>query len=442
MAMVNPTRLTISLLLLLTLLITVGNVLIIQTSLQQNQEKEDQIALLNRRLFSVAEGTESDPQFLSVIEKLPEISEQTFLESLQLKNLRIFVYDLPSVYNSDQVRRNTLSPPKIWDPNCTGNFYSAEYSMHQYLLRSDYRTLNPEEADFYYVPAYSCCFLINNQPNNLTKTGIFHQKLLHHIRTSYPYFNRSNGRDHVWAFTQGFGARLFGDFHPIRSGIFLVHNGQFTIEDFTPHKDLTIPPDLTGYGFPSIYEIPESRRPLKQWLAHFGGTVLPLNLTDARGSHYSKGVRQYIKEHFSHDKDFQVTGTRVKTYVRDMMSSIFCLCPEGWHAWNPRPYQAVQLGCIPVLLSEEIELAFEEVLDYSRFMLRVRPSDVTNLKSILQSISPGEISSMQREMERVWRLFNYGPQGLAPQMILKMLARRKTPHHIRREYHNIQLVVG
>ena len=442
MVSTSTTRVVYSLLLVLAGLIVVGNILIIQTSLQQNEEKEEAIQQLHRRLLSVAEGAESDPDFLPVIEQLPEISEQTFYESLQLKTLRIFIYELPPAYNRDQVRRNAISPPKIWDPNCTANFYSAEYSMHQFLLKSEYRTLKPEEADFFYVPAYSCCFLINNQPNNLTRTGIFHTKLLSHIRTAYPYFNRSNGRDHVWAFTQGFGARLFGDFHRIRSGIFLVHNGQFTLEDFTPHKDLTIPPDLSGYGFSSVYELPEEKRPEKQWLAHFGGTVLPLNLTDERGSHYSKGVRQYVKEHFSNDKDFRVTGTRVSTYVRDMMSSTFCLCPEGWHAWNPRPYQAVQLGCIPVLLSEEIELAFEEVIDYSRFMLRVRPSDVAKLKSILLSVSQGEIESMRREMERVWRLFSYGPRGLAPLMVLKMLARRKTPHHIRRKYHTIQLVVG
>ena len=183
--------------------------------------------------------------------------------------------------------------------------------------------------------------------------------------------------------------------------------------------------------------MPPSKRPAKKWLAHFGGTVLPINLTDERGSHYSKGVRQYIKEHFSSDPKFRITGTRIKTYIEDMMSSVFCLCPEGWHAWNPRPYQAVMLGCIPVLLSEEIELAFEEVLDYSKFMVRVRPTDVGKWKTILKSISPAEIESRRREMERVWRVFSYGHRGLAPNMILKMLARRKSPHHIRRTYHTV-----
>ena len=380
---------------------------------------------------------ESDPEFLAVVEQVPGVSEQTFSEAMQLVNLKIYIYDLPPIYNEGQLRINALHPPKIWDPNCTTNFYSAEVSLHRFLTQSSHRTLEPMEADFFYVPAYSCCFLINNHPNNLTKTAIFHRKLFNHIRSKYPYFNRSSGRDHVWSFTQGFGAQLFGKWRLIKNSIFLVHNGQFTLDEFTPYKDLTIPPDLTGYNFSTVHELPPSKRPPRKWLAHFGGTVLPMNLTDERGSHYSKGVRQYIKEHYSKDPDFCITGTRVKTYVRDMMSSTFCLCPEGWHAWNPRPYQAILLGCIPVLLSEEIELAFEEVIDYSSFMIRVKPSDIGNLKTILQSVPPARVELMRRELERVWRLFTYGPRGLAPHMILKMLARRKSPHHIRREYQSI-----
>ena len=122
------------------------------------------------------------------------------------------------------------------------------------------------------------------------------------------------------------------------------------------------------------------------------------------------------------------------SYIEDMMSSKFCLCPEGWHAWNPRPYQAVLLGCIPVLLSEEIELAFEEMIDYSKFMIRVHPQDVSKLKSILTAVPEYEVEAMRKEMERVWRLFSYGSRGLAPHMIMKALARRKTPQHIQRSY--------
>lgn len=422
---------------LLSLFTAAVNLALFQSQLSNTQESTEdvysKVVKIGRRLVSTPDTTESDPEFFKVVRNLPEISEGSFLEALQLSNLKIYVYELPSIFNDVQVSINAAYPPKIRDPNCTANFYSAEVSLHRFLARSQYRTLIPSDADFFYVPAYSCCFLINNHPNNLTKTAIFHQKLFNYIRKEYPFFNHSSGRDHIWAFTQGYGPQLFGDWRQIKNGIFLVHNGQFSLDEFTPHKDLTIPPDLTGYKFPSFYELPPSKRPERsKWLAHFGGTVVYDK--DERGVQYSRGVRQYIKENFSSDPDFRITGTRSDTYIQDMMSSVFCLCPEGWHAWNPRPYQAVLLGCIPVLLSEEIELAYEEVIDYSRFMLRVRPSDVSQLKSILSQVSEEEVEAKRRGLERVWRLFSYGPSGLAPHMILKMLARRKAPNHIRRDY--------
>ena len=366
-------------------------------------------------------------------ENLEVLNEKDFIKG-RLNNLKIYVYELPDIFNKEQLVLNRYKPPRIRDPNCTSNFYSAEYSFHNFLLKSSVRTMDPWLADFFYVPSYSSCFLINNHPNNLTKTAIFHNKLFNYIRTKYSYFNMSEGRDHIWAFTQGFGAKMFGNWKLINNGIFLVHNGQFTLDEFTPHKDITIPPDLSGYGFSSFYELSPMDRPVKRWLGHFGGTVVSLSVKDERGSFYSKGVRQYIKKHYSHDPDFKITGTRIDTYIHDMMSSTFCLCPEGWHAWNPRPYQAVILGCIPVLLSEEIELAFEDFIDYSKFMIRVRPKDVNKLKTILTSVESNEVKMMQKEMEKVWKLFSYSKGGLAPYKILEALAKRKPHHHIYRTY--------
>ena len=35
--------------------------------------------------------------------------------------------------------------------------YSIEPVLHEQMLVSPHRTLDPEEADFFYVPAYSAC---------------------------------------------------------------------------------------------------------------------------------------------------------------------------------------------------------------------------------------------------------------------------------------------
>lgn len=40
-------------------------------------------------------------------------------------------------------------------PNSNG--YSLESLFHELLLQSPHRTLDPEEADFFYVPVYASC---------------------------------------------------------------------------------------------------------------------------------------------------------------------------------------------------------------------------------------------------------------------------------------------
>ena len=388
--------------------------------------------LFSRKIHKPA-GTDRIAQEFYALVNEPEFNAETLGG-----DVKIYVYSLPKLFNLKQLEINAKYPPHLWDPDCKTNFYSLEKSFHEFLTESPYSTSDPWEAHFFYIPTYSSCFLINNQPNNLTKTGAFHKQLFSHIVTKYSFFNMSQGRDHVWMFSQGLGARMFGDWRLIKSGIFLVHNGQFTLDEFTPHKDIPVPPDLSGYKFSSYFEMPVQERPPKKWLAHFGGTVIPTNVKDARGQFYSRGVRQYIKKHYSSDREFRITGTRVVSYVQDMMSSVFCLCPEGWHAWNPRPYQAVLLGCIPVLLSEQIELAFEEVLDYSKFMVRIRPSNVRVLKKILKSIPASEVKAMQEELTKVWRFFSYGDKGLAKYMIVGALDKRKATNRVQRKFRKLQ----
>ena len=37
--------------------------------------------------------------------------------------------------------------------------YTIETLLHEHLLQSGHRTLDPEEADFFYVPVYTSCFM-------------------------------------------------------------------------------------------------------------------------------------------------------------------------------------------------------------------------------------------------------------------------------------------
>lgn len=354
-------------------------------------------------------------------------------------DLRVYVYDLPREFNEAELELNARDPPRIRDPDCKANFFSHEYSFHRYLLESPARTSDPDKADFFYVPVYPTCFLLNHLPNNLTRSAEFFGRAFRYVREELPYWRRTGGRDHVFLFSQGFGARMAGTeaWPLLRSSVVLTSNGEYMRYEFTPHKDVVIPPDLSHYIERPVYMrdggVDVRRRSAR--LTFFGGSVFPSKQTDHRGSFYSLGVRQYISDNFKGEPDLMLSPTRSPTYLEDAGNSTFCLCPEGWHAWTPRPVEAVLLNCIPVLLTERLELPLAELVNWDEFAIRVRPADVGHLMNILRAVPDDEIARRRTAMARAWRAFSYNDgYGRAQLSILDALQRRKMPYRLRRTF--------
>lgn len=98
------------------------------------------------------------------------------------------------------------------------------------------------------------------------------------------------------------------------------------------------------------------------------------------------------------------------------------------------------MGCIPVIISEVQELAFEEFVDWDSFAVWVRPSEITNLDTILHNLSDKEIEEKQAAMRKVWRVFWYeGDDALGYQAILQALYSRKWMNHPRRIFSTVNL---
>jgi hypothetical protein len=78
------------------------------------------------------------------------------------------------------------------------------------LLQSEHRTLDPEEADYFYLPVYVACFI--NPILGSNDFPYFHGgpvawrthaaanmfiEVFHWVRSHYPYWDRNGGRDHI-----------------------------------------------------------------------------------------------------------------------------------------------------------------------------------------------------------------------------------------------------
>lgn len=88
-----------------------------------------------------------------------------------------------------------------------------------------------------------------------------------------------------------------------------------------------------------------------------------------------------------------------KEYIENMINSDFVLCPKGDGNYSVRFYEALSLGRIPILIDTDMVLPLEKTLDYSRFILRVPHTEISQIASIVAdfyaSIPNEEFAAMQ-----------------------------------------------
>ena len=90
-------------------------------------------------------------------------------------------------------------------------------------------------------------------------------------------------------------------------------------------------------------------------------------------------------------------------YQQLLARSRFSLCPRGTGASTIRPWESLQAGAIPVLISDDMQLP--EGFDWSSCMIRIREKDIGSTVSILQSIDSQEEVVMRKNCLRAYNLF-------------------------------------
>ncbi|KAL2893675.1 putative arabinosyltransferase ARAD1 [Bienertia sinuspersici] len=106
--------------------------------------------------------------------------------------------------------------------------------------------------------------------------------------------------------------------------------------------------------------------------------------------------------------------------IKGMRTSEFCLHPAGDTPTSCRLFDAIQSLCIPVIVSDHIELPFEGMIDYSDYSVIVSVNDALQPKwlvSHLRSISKNQRAKFRKNMARFQPMFVYDnghPGGIGP----------------------------
>lgn len=96
----------------------------------------------------------------------------------------------------------------------------------------------------------------------------------------------------------------------------------------------------------------------------------------------------------------------LERFVNVTASSYFTLCPRGYGKTSYRLYEAMQLGSVPVYISDEHWLPFTKYLSWSDFAIVIKPDMIEELPKLLMGIlEEGKYSQMRQNAFKAYREF-------------------------------------
>jgi hypothetical protein len=104
------------------------------------------------------------------------------------------------------------------------------------------------------------------------------------------------------------------------------------------------------------------------------------------------------------------TSAGIRSATRGMRGSKFCLHLAGDTPSSNRLFDAVASRCVPLIISDKIELPFEDVLDYSEFCVFVNSSDALRkgfLTNLLRHFPVEDWTRMHDRLVEVQRHFQW-----------------------------------
>ncbi|QCD80868.1 probable arabinosyltransferase ARAD1 [Vigna unguiculata] len=339
--------------------------------------------------------------------------------------LRVFMYDLPPEFhfgllNWKETANQTwpdVNNPKLVPPYPGGlNLqHSVEYWLTLDLLSSNIakvfrpcsaiRVQNASQANVVFVPFFSS--LSYNQHSKIHgKEKVSINKMLQERLVQFlmgrEEWKRSGGRDHVIVAhhpnSMVHARRKLGS-----SILVLADFGRYPSKIANIQKDIIAPyrhlVNTTPRAESASYEE-------RSTLLYFQGTIY----RKAGGA-----VRHELYYLLKDEKDVHFTfgSTRrngIQQASQGMALSKFCLNIAGDTPSSNRLFDAIVSHCVPVIISDKIELPFEDVLDYSEFSLFIRASDAVRkgyLLNLLRSIKQEKWTKMWERLKNITQHFEY-----------------------------------
>ncbi|CAN1225345.1 Probable arabinosyltransferase ARAD1 [Linum grandiflorum] len=328
------------------------------------------------------------------------------------KRVKVFMYDLPreftfGIIDGHARARGSTDLSQVRYP---GHQHMGEWYLYEDLNRTEndrvgspvIRVYDPEEAELFYVPVFSSLSLIvNTNRPGAPDPGYSDEKMQDELvqwLEQQEYWRRNNGRDHV--IVAGDPNALYRVLDRVKNSVLLLSDfGRVRSDQGSLVKDLIIPYAHRINSYNGLIGV-ENRNTLLFFM----------------GNRYRKDggrIRDLFFQMLETENDVIIKhGTQSRenrrAATRGMHTSKFCLNPAGDTPSACRLFDSIVSLCVPVIVSDSIELPFEDVIDYRKIAIFVgtkaslKPGYLVNL---LKGVSTERILEFQKELQRVCSYF-------------------------------------
>ncbi|CAA2999678.1 probable arabinosyltransferase ARAD1 [Olea europaea subsp. europaea] len=390
--------------------------------------------------------TTAPPRLLNISQTTPAASQNS---------IKVYVLDLPRSLNYDLLRkywalsddtrvgsevdneiRMTLLhryPGKLlpYPENPIIKQYSAEYWILGDLLTPEEvkkesfakRVFHYREADVIFVPFFAT---LSAELQLVINKGVFRkkveenedyqrQRMVVDLVKKSEAWQRSGGRDHVFVLTDPVAMWHVKD--QIAPSVLLVvdFGGWYRLDSKASNDSST---EMIHHTQVSL---------LKDVIVPYTHLLPRLHVSENKKRHtllYFKGAKHRHRGGLVREKLWDLlinkpgvimeegfpNATGKEQSIKGMRTSEFCLHPAGDTPTSCRLFDAIQSLCIPVIVSDDIELPFEGMVDYSEFSVFVAVSDALRpnwLLSHLRSYSEEQKDGFRKNMAQVQPIFVY-----------------------------------
>ncbi|CAD7962843.1 unnamed protein product [Amoebophrya sp. A25] len=378
-------------------------------------------------------------------------------------NLKIYLYDLPDL---------TTGPL-----HCHHGQWGVEALIPEWIRHSECATEDPEEADFFLVPWYTWCqrmvVPLNRSDGEIDAVYVQMMK-----DKRLKYFDRYEGADHIFLMSDQ-GWIFWTSWRQ-----YVPHSIVLTTEAFTPNcgrpcfqpwHDIMIPGHTDYFRARRMrsFDLPTEQRPLLfnfhgrhayipkvLGAANYAANTLrralvdifgepeqeqadaesvnqrtgrsddpPMHLEDVPPNGYNASNLIHPDHNPQHWMGRVSVGGFTDDFFERMGASHFCLVPHGNTSWTNHLYNAFFAGCIPVILSDNMEVPFEDLLDWTKFSMKWTQENVSSsLFYDLRKVRAQDIVRMKQEVKAHQCWFDYslrGDRDCSPyQAIMRVLAKK------------------